>query len=526
MKRREKNVEEFVLRHMGLFKAPQEEIDLAEARIRKQLRSAPSGAQELPVESGAARHDWNLKGLAVFFAAAAAVVVVVFLLMPRGVEAYAAVETADGSLSRTSGDKTEVVRVGERVPEGDILRTNDGLGGIRLPDGTRVEMRAQSELFWETADDGARIRLTRGSVIVNAKDGTQRLYVQTQDALVLGMGSVFLVVAEEGSRVAVIQGEVQVRQRAAEKRLLAGEQVATNPLMQSLQIKEAILWSRNVEAHVALLQQSAPPQTTPTARQLEFEVASLRPVPDGRPTDIRCRGIDGAWSASFQNAEANAAPIPLGRCTGAFGLRQFVRLAFDIPQQRISGIELGMFEDVYQLEAKAEDPATATKAQLLQMIHNLVIDRFKLKTHIEMKEEQGYSLHIAEGGIKFKQTLDNEELTKRPPACPTCFDGKFTLKRFANGLEASPIFIGGPAVNKTGLKGVYEIKLTVVRPIDAFGGGARGGQRGPGGGPPPRPDFDPPLANALEQQLGLRLEAGKVQVEYLVVDQWERSTDN
>src|SRR5438132_5231604 len=60
-----------------------------------------------------------------------------------------------------------------------------------------------------------------------------------------------------------------------------GEQVATNPLMESHPVSEEIAWSRNAEAHLALLQQSAAaptpiaPQNPTTAREA-FEVASIR----------------------------------------------------------------------------------------------------------------------------------------------------------------------------------------------------------------------------------------------------------
>jgi len=53
MKRREKNMEEFVLRHLGLFKTPpQQEMDLAETRIERRLQTAPPSARESSVDLG------------------------------------------------------------------------------------------------------------------------------------------------------------------------------------------------------------------------------------------------------------------------------------------------------------------------------------------------------------------------------------------------------------------------------------------------------------------------------------------
>jgi uncharacterized protein (TIGR03435 family) len=48
-----------------------------------------------------------------------------------------------------------------------------------------------------------------------------------------------------------------------------------------------------------------------------------------------------------------------------------------------------------------------------------------------------------------------------------------------------------------------------------------------GGGPNSRRmGFDPPLARALEEQLGLRWESGKILMEYLMVDQVEKLSEN
>jgi RNA polymerase sigma factor (sigma-70 family) len=72
------------------------------------------------------------------------------------------------------------------------------------PHGSRVEIREMSELSLDHASDGLRIRLSKGSIIVNAaKQRNGHLYVQTKDMTVSVVGTVFVVNAEEaGSRVA------------------------------------------------------------------------------------------------------------------------------------------------------------------------------------------------------------------------------------------------------------------------------------------------------------------------------------
>src|SRR5262245_2363219 len=177
--------------------------------------------------------------------------------LPGGV--FAVVEAADGGLYRAG--EANALRAGETVKAGQSLRTNGGAGSVLvLADGSRVEMRSESELSLVRADDGVTIRLNTGGVIVNAaKQHNGSLYVQTKDVNVSVLGTVFFVAAEkEGSRVAVIEGEVRVKQGGTEKKLRPGEQVATNPLIPRLPVSEDISWSRQAETLLALLQQSAP----------------------------------------------------------------------------------------------------------------------------------------------------------------------------------------------------------------------------------------------------------------------------
>jgi len=551
MKPRERNAEEIVDRHLALFDSPPvQEMQQAEERILRRLRSESVGlAEQSPAKSNSVRAGGRWRGRAAL-AAAAAVAFVVFLQMPgirhfsRGIDAYALVESADGGLYRVSGGQP--LTAGEKIHDGEIVRTDGGVGTVlALADGSRVEIRSQSALSLERADDGVRIRLDTGGVIVTAaKQRTGHLYVQTKDMIVSVLGTVFLVNAEEaGSRVAVIQGEVRVQQGPTAKKLLPGEQVATNPLMQSHPVTEQISWSREAEAHLALLQQSAAPAASAgnavAPKQWEFEVASLKPVsqdPRNPAAFVECKGVDGVWSlardpelGSRGPFRDSPVPAPQGRCIGTALLRALIAIAYEIPAGRISGDEGSLWH--YELEAKAENPSSATKEELRQMLQTLIINRFKLKAHRYTEETPGYVLLVGKNGVKFKETSGEEEIP-RPQAqgtfvpgvpgqlLPLLIKGKFGLRTFARFLSGGPTQ-GLPVVDKTDLAGIYDISLTLHQVL------GNPGPRGGGANIPPQDMWDPPLAKALEAQLGLRLEsAGKVPVEYLVVDHVEKPSEN
>jgi hypothetical protein len=161
-------------------------------------------------------------------------------------------------------------RVGELIEAGKVIQSNSAVGLLlALEDGSHVEMHSQSELKLESAGDGIRVRLNDGSILVTAaKQGAGHLYVQTRDAMVSVVGTVFLVTAEQsGTTVAVVEGEVHVQQGTESKKLLPGDQMATNPLRQLNTVAEEISWSRRATEFMALLQQPAeiePQRSSPT----------------------------------------------------------------------------------------------------------------------------------------------------------------------------------------------------------------------------------------------------------------------
>lgn len=440
----------------------------------------------------------------------------------------ARVHNVDGALARVSEKESVPVRTGEELAFGDVIRSGNSTSAVlAFNDGTKIEMRSNSQLALEKANDGVRIRLDGGGIFVTApKQHEGHLYVQTKDMTVSVVGTVFLVNAEEsGSRVAVIEGQVQVKHGEKSSTLLPGEQVATNPLMAEHPVVEQLAWSRSAGPYLAPLQQP---------KRLEFEVAVLRPVPgNGRfIARLRCRGVDG----EFRPVAGNAPPIPLGRCgSDAAVLEMLLATAYDIEGARISGLPPAIEQPVFQLDAKAEDPTRTTREELRQMLRNLIVDKLKLKVHRETRDMDGYVLMVGKDGVKFKETSSDEEIPRWTPngdpridingqTVPTLYEGNSRMNLFVNSLSSVSRL---PIVDKTGLKSQYDIRFAIdlLLPPHPVGGGRRGAG-GVDTGPPPPQEFDPPLPRAIEEQLGLHLERTRVPVEFLVVDYFEKPPEN
>jgi uncharacterized protein (TIGR03435 family) len=491
----ERSVRDRVWQEMSSNELPQQ--------VRQEFQSAP-------IQPSMMRYVWAV-------GAAAVVIAVVIAGLAVRNSSPALVAKPEGSL--------EPVRPGEKLSFGEVIRASSRRV-LTLNDGSQIEMRSNSALALEKTDDGIRIRLDKGGAFITAaKQRSGHLYVQTKDVMVSVVGTVFLVNVEEaGSRVAVVEGEVKVQQGEKTSRLLPGQQVATNPLMVEHPVVEQLAWSYSAEPYLAPLQQ---------ANRMEFEVAVLRPVSGAgrfisRP---RCKGIDG----EFRPVGQNASPVPLGRCVAETTILQnLLTVAYDI--ERISGLASFAEQPVFQLEAKAEDPARATREELRQMLQNFLVDKLKLKVHRETKEMDGYILTIGKDGVKFKETSGDEDIPRWLPngdprielsgqVLPTIYKGKARMNLFVNSLSGVARM---PIVDKTGLQGLYDLSFAIdlLLPAPPAGGGRRGGGNVGTSDPPPPQEFDPPLPKALEQQLGLHLERGKVPVESLVVDYYEKVAEN
>lgn len=171
----------------------------------------------------------------------------------------ATVQAADGELYRVAASGLERVGPGVELPAGAEIRTAGGAAVVGLADGSLVELRERTGLSVSGTRRDTTVRLTRGSVIVQAaKRRFGHLYVDTRDCKVAVTGTVFSVSSGiKGSRVAVIEGEVKVSQQGKVAVLRPGEQFASSDSLSPVPVEEEIAWSRDREKHMALLREFA-----------------------------------------------------------------------------------------------------------------------------------------------------------------------------------------------------------------------------------------------------------------------------
>jgi uncharacterized protein (TIGR03435 family) len=168
------------------------------------------------------------------------------------------------------------------------------------------------------------------------------------------------------------------------------------------------------------------------------------------------------------------------------------------------------------------------------MIQTLLADRFKLNLRHETKEQPVYALTVAKNGSKLPAFNDANCDAPRQPQMPPCGQGIFYVDRkshfqvMANGmtLDAFADLLTGlfsrPVVNRTGITGSYVLQLDSAMEYTMFCQEPPCTNEKLG-----TPSDNPPLIfDAIQQQLGLKLESMKAPVERLVIDQVERPAEN
>jgi uncharacterized protein (TIGR03435 family) len=259
----------------------------------------------------------------------------------------------------------------------------------------------------------------------------------------------------------------------------------------------------------------------------KFEVASVKPNTSG----------DGRVMIGVQ---------PGGRYTATnVPLRFLLRNAYGIQDFQLVGAPDWIDSERFDIIAKAEQdiapPVPGGPPGPIQlMLRSLLSDRFKLSLHTETRELPIYALVLArpDGKLGSQMQLSKTDcaalsgargrggLPSEPPMAggrPACgmrmmpgqlAGGGFPISLLAQQLSQSAQRV---VVDRTGLTGNYDFDLKWTP--DQLPQGA------PPGAPVPAIDPNgPSLFTAVQEQLGLKLEATKGPVEVFVVDRVDRPT--
>jgi uncharacterized protein (TIGR03435 family) len=238
-----------------------------------------------------------------------------------------------------------------------------------------------------------------------------------------------------------------------------------------------------------------------------FEVATIRPTPPDWA---------GGRYIRMQSAHQFVARN--------HSVKTLLAAAYNLSPQAISGVPDWSDAEHYDILAETPGDTRPTLDQQMAMLRNLLALRFKLVFHRERKEMPIYALTVSRGGLKLKASVVSPDATPEgPPALAFVISPQgvtlparsATVGEFASVLQRAAL--SRPVIDQTGISGRYDFDLDFLPDETQFGGL----------GLKPNPETPKPdLFAALQQQLGLKLEATRGPVEVLIVDKAERPSEN
>ena len=257
-------------------------------------------------------------------------------------------------------------------------------------------------------------------------------------------------------------------------------------------------------------------QDDATTSPPEFEVATIKPNKSG----------DNRMSFLFSSDGLSLSGIPV---------QMMLRETFNVQDDRILGAPGWVKSDRFDVEAKVSS-TDAPKLDGLSieqrrlMLRPLLEERFNLKYHHETRELPVYVLVVAKGGSMLKDSPPQgaEQRSGIRMDGPGSFEGMNAKLNVLSHVLSEQPEIGHTIVDKTGLTGRYDFALHWTPanrgPMGSDPGSGPDGNSA--GGAPPADANGPSLFTALQEQLGLKLEAQKGPVDVIVIDHIDMPSQN
>jgi len=196
----------------------------------------------------------------------------------------------------------------------------------------------------------------------------------------------------------------------------------------------------------------------------------------------------------------------------AMTLADLIADAYNVKFYQVSGGPKWAHSDPWDIIAKGQGDGILTRYQVRKMVQSLLADRFRVKLHRETREMAVYAVVLGlggKGGPKLKVSAPDAVSTLQVSGGKggriQIMTTKGTMEQLVDQLSAN---LHRPVLDKTGLTGSYDYKLEWAREDAASNSDA------------------PSIFAALQEQLGLRLEAMKAPVETMVIDRVEKPSEN
>jgi uncharacterized protein (TIGR03435 family) len=247
-----------------------------------------------------------------------------------------------------------------------------------------------------------------------------------------------------------------------------------------------------------------PPKPMAKDANPTFDVATIKPGVPGRQGKL----------IGFRGRHFNAMN---------FDVNDLIAFAYGLHTAQIVGAPAWFMTDLYDIDGVPDVEGVPSQKQQGIMLQKLLADRFQLKFHHEQKELPVYAITVAKGGPKMTKST-------AAPDGPIGFGFRglgdltvlnLSMKDFATWFQSS--VTNRPVVDQTGLTDRYDFTLKWTPDDSQFIQ-----FRGNSPLPPPKDDASAPpsLYTAVQEQLGLKIEATKASDDVIVIDHVDKPSAN
>jgi uncharacterized protein (TIGR03435 family) len=185
--------------------------------------------------------------------------------------------------------------------------------------------------------------------------------------------------------------------------------------------------------------------------------------------------------------------------------------AYSIDKHQVVDAPKWTGADRFDIEGTTDIPGEPNLHQQQEMLQKLLTERFGLRFHHEKRQLPVYAIQIAKGGPKLKPPAnpdaeaDQEASNHGSEITVTITTG--TMADFILGMQ---FFFDRPLIDQTGISGRHDFTLRYTH--DEANATS--------------PNAAPGLFTAIQEQLGLKLDALKAPIDVFVIDHVETPSAN
>ena len=267
------------------------------------------------------------------------------------------------------------------------------------------------------------------------------------------------------------------------------------------------------------------------AEPLSVDAPAAGPAAQAPPFDVTSvkRNTSGETRIRFET--------PPGRMTAVnVPIRFLIRQAYRLPEVRIIGGPSWLDTDRFDVLATTTTSAASSET-IRQMLRALLAERFGLVVHTEAREMPIYALVVdkddgrlgpnlrrsatecgGRGGTMVGGRVQCGILVSQGPGSGSLRGGGATIAEF---VRLFGDFLNRPVVDNTGLSGTFDFELQFTAERSALPGAGV-----PGGLTTAADDEIPSLFTALQEQLGLKLNAQRGTTDVLVIDRVSQPSES